>query len=103
MYELSYLPGARKDLVELVRYISRSLKNPGAAERLAVELIEAAERIRAFPYANPVYVPIRPLSHEYRKVPVQNYLIFYWVDEENKQVTVARVLYGKRDCRNLVE
>lgn len=96
MYKLLYLPGAREDLVAVMRYLSRDLKNPAAARRLAAELTEAAERIRAFPYANPVYVPIRPLRREYRKRPVENYLIFYWVDEENKLVTVARVLYGKR-------
>ena len=28
---------------------------------------------------------------------VKNYLIFYWVDEENKTVTVARVIYSRRD------
>lgn len=103
MYKLLYLPGAREDLVAVMRYLSRDLKNPAAAQRLAAELMEAAERIRAFPYANPVYVPIRPLRREYRKLPVENYLIFYWVDEENKLVTVARVLYGKRVYEKLME
>ena len=103
MYKLEYLPVARKDMLEIVRYISGELQNPDAAARLAVELVDAAESVLTFPYATPVYQPIRLLKHEYRKLLVQNYLMFYWVDEEKKLVTVARVVYAKRDYGRLLE
>ena len=103
MYKLEYLPLARKDMLEIVRYIGRELQNPDAAERLAVELVDAAENVLAFPYAAPVCQPIRPLKHEYRKILVQNYLILYWVDEEKKLVTVARVVYAKRNYGRLLK
>lgn len=103
MYNLEYLPVACQDMVEIVRYISRELNNPAAVDRLAVELIEAGDGIPAFPYANPAYIAIRPLKHEYRKLLVQNYLMFYWVNEEKKLVTVARVIYAKRDYELLLE
>ena len=88
MYKLEYLPVARKDMLEIVRYISRELQNPDAADRLAVELIDAVEGVLHFPYATPAYQPI---------------LMFYWVDEEKKLVTVARVVYAKRDYGRLLE
>lgn len=100
---MEYLPVARQDMIDIARYISRELNNPVAADRLAVELVEAGESIPAFPYANPAYIPIRPLKHEYRKLLVENYLMFYWVDEERKLVTVARVIYAKRDYDLLLE
>ena len=103
MYKLEYLPVARKDMLEIVRYISGELKNPNAAARLAEELIKAAESVLTFPYATPVYHPIRPLKHEYRKILVHNYLIFYWVDEDKKLVTVAHAVYAKRDYNQLLE
>ena len=103
MYKLEYLPVARKDMLEIVRYISGKLKNPNAAERLAVELVDAAESVLTFPYATPVHQPIRPLKHEYRKILVHNYLMFYWVDEDKELVTVARVVYAKRDYGRLLE
>ena len=34
MYKLEYLPIARKDMLDIVRYISQDLKNPDAAKRL---------------------------------------------------------------------
>lgn len=103
MYNLIYLPAARQDMVDIVRYISRVLGNPIAAERLAETLIEAWERIAVFPYTNPAHRPIRPLKREYRKLLVQNYLMLYWVDEENQCVTVARVVYAKRNYTMLLE
>ncbi|MFR5532927.1 MAG: type II toxin-antitoxin system RelE/ParE family toxin [Bacteroides xylanisolvens] len=103
MYKLEYLPVAQRDMVEIVRYISGELQNPAAADRLAMELVNAAESVLTFPYALPAYQPIRPLKCEYRKILVQNFLMFYWVDEEKKLVTVARVVYAKRDISRLLE
>jgi len=94
---------ARRDMIEIVRYISQELQNPTAADQLAMELIEAGDSIPKFPYANPAFIPIRPLKHEYRKLLVQNYFMFYWVDEVKKLVTVARVVYARRDYKRLLE
>ena len=103
MYKLEYLPTTRQDMIDIVQYISQELKNPIAAERLAAEMVETAEKILIFPYAAPVYHPIRSLKHEYRKILVQNYLIFYWIDESKRLVTVARVLYAGRNHNRLLE
>lgn len=103
MYKLEYLPAARKDMLDIVRYISQTLQNPDAAEHLAEEMIDAAESVLEFPYSTSVYHPIRPLKHEYRKIHVQNFLMFYWIDEDKKLVTIARVVYAKRDYGRLLD
>lgn len=102
-YKLEYLPSARKDMIEIIKYISKYLNNPSAADELTVELIEAGERLIDFPYSCPIYVPIKPLKHEYRKLLVKNYLMFYSVNETNKIVTIARVVYAKRDYEILLK
>ncbi|MCL1807372.1 MAG: type II toxin-antitoxin system RelE/ParE family toxin [Oscillospiraceae bacterium] len=102
MYKLEYLPLAKQDMTDIVRYISRELVNPIAAERLASEMIEAAERLIDFPYAYPAHYPIKPLKHEYRRLLVRNYIIFYTVDEKLKLITVARVIYARRDYEALL-
>ena len=55
------------------------------------------EEVTEFPYANPAYVPIRPLRFEYRKQMVKNYLMLYRVDEQKKAITISRVIFAKRD------
>lgn len=97
MYNLHYLPIAKNDMTEIAYYVSKVLSNPNAAKRLTNELIKSGERLAKFPYSNPVYMPIRPLKHEYRKMIVSHYIIFYWVNEQEKLVTIARVIYAKRD------
>lgn len=102
MYKLEYLPTARQDMVDIARYISHDLCNPAAAEKFALAMVEAANGLRAFPYANATYAPIRPLKHEYRKMLVQNYILFYWIEEKEKVITVARVIYARRDYEKLL-
>ena len=59
-YKLEYLLVAQRDMVEIVRYISEEVtKILIAADRLVVELVNAAERVITFPYALPAYQPIR--------------------------------------------
>ncbi|WP_101698686.1 type II toxin-antitoxin system RelE/ParE family toxin [Clostridium minihomine] len=103
MYKLEYLPIAKQDMTDIARYISQTLINPAAAERLASEMIEAADRLIDFPYANPAYYPIRSLKHEYRRLLVQNYIMLYYVDEAQKLITIARVIYARRDYGRLLE
>ncbi|GAB5084469.1 type II toxin-antitoxin system RelE/ParE family toxin [Ruminococcus sp. 25CYCFAH16] len=102
MYTIEYLPIAKSDMVDIAKYIGVKLENPEAAERLAEKMIEAAEKLTDMPYKCPVYIPVKPLRHEYRKLIVQNYIMFYWVDEDKKRITIARVVYSGRDYENLL-
>ena len=103
MYNLEFLPLAQRDMTEIVSYISHVLRNPQAAQVLADDFIAEAEKLALFPYAMPVYIPLRPLKHEYRAVLVHNYLMFYTVNEPLKQITVFRVIHAKRDYGKLLD
>lgn len=102
MYKLEYLPVALHDMSEISEYISKELKNPQAAVKLAEKFIESTEALRKFPYANQVYQPIRLLKYEYRKLIVDHYLMFYTVDEENKTITIMRVIYARRNYEDIL-
>lgn len=103
MYSLDYLPIAMKDMVDIVTYVHKELQNPTAASKLSEKMINCAERLTELPYMYPIYSTIRALKQEYRRVAISNYLMFYWVDEEKKKITVARVIYGKRNHLNILE
>ena len=102
MYKLEYLPLAQNDMVGISKYISHELKNPTAAISLAEKMVTAADQLTSFPYINQVYLPIRPLKNEYRKLLVDNFIMFYYVTEKSKLVTIARVIYAKRDCEKIL-
>ena len=103
MYELEYLPMAKRDIVDIATYISSELSNPTAAEKMITRIIDAVEKLRHHPYMCRVHYPVRSLKYEYRKLIVQNHLVFYYVDEESKMITVARVIHARRSYENLLD
>lgn len=103
MYDISYLPLAKQDMVNIVSYISHELLNPQAANALADEFINEIDKLAKFPYIHPMYYPLKPLIYEYRKLVVKNYIVFYRVDEDKKQIIVSRVIYQKRNYNDLLK
>ena len=99
MYKLEYLPVAKRDIVDIAIYISHELSNPTASEKMISKIIKAIDKLKGSPYLSRVHYPIRPLKYEYRRLIVQNYLVFYYVNEEKKLITVARVIYARRKGR----
>ena len=101
-YAIEFLPIAKQDMTEIARYISHELCNPAAAIELTDEMIEAADRLCDFPYINVIHQTAKPLKHEYRKLLVKNYIMFYRIDENKKLVTIVRVFYARRDYEKLL-
>ena len=99
-YKIEILSTADQDIIEIARYISEELKTPTAAETLIDKIYDIADSLSGFPYSHVLYYPIdktRTLKHEYRKIPIDNYLLFYYVDEKSKSIIVSRVIYAKRN------
>ncbi|EID85993.1 addiction module toxin, RelE/StbE family [Treponema sp. JC4] len=103
MYIIEYLSDALEDLKEITSYITNNLQNPSAAKKNYMEIIAEIESLSDFPYSAPIYYPLRPLKKEYRKLLVNNYLIFYWVCEKAKTVTIARIIYARRNISRILE
>lgn len=102
-YRVEYLPVAREDIVGIASYVAGELHNAPAARKLARGLVSGAESLAEMPYRQPVYRAAGPLRREYRCLRVGNYAIFYWVEEDPEPVvTVARVLYKRRDVGTLL-
>ncbi len=102
MYNVQFLPIAQNDLLDIARYISSELGSTEAAIRLTEKIIKRTDVLGEFPYSCPVYMPIRQMRNEYRKLRVDNYLVFYTVNEKEKNVTVMRIIYARRDFENLL-
>ncbi len=102
MYDLRYLPLARHDIREAIRYIDEELKNPQAALSLLDKMERGIVQLREFPYAHPLYCSPLRLVSEIRFSPVENYLLFYTVLEPEHVVEIMRVLYHKMDTRKHV-
>ena len=103
MYKVEFLPLALKDMDNITYYISNNLNNPSAAKELADSFINGAESLMNFPHGLSVFKPIKKLKYDYRSVKIKNFLMFYTINEEEKVVTIVRVLYRKMDINTALK
>lgn len=100
MAELIVSPLAKADMREIGDYISRELRNPGAALRMLARFKKAMLPLRDFPEMGAPLLVSGKQSVPYRYLVCGHYLIFYHLDVE--RVLVDRVLYGRRNYTALL-
>lgn len=101
-YEVHFTNKAEQDFMEILLYISETLKEPVIAARLYDTLKRHVQSLDHMPlrYAVVEEEPYR--TYGVRKIPVENYTAFYIVEEEHKKVHVLRILYNRREWQNLL-
>lgn len=100
MYELKYLPLAKKDLHGIIYYITNILKAPKSAIDLLDDLESSIFRLLQFPYSCKIYQSVELLESEYRMLSVKNYIVFYVVIEHI--VEIHRIVYARMDFEKLI-
>ncbi|MHB1686305.1 MAG: type II toxin-antitoxin system RelE/ParE family toxin [Ignavibacteriaceae bacterium] len=97
-YQVGLLSIAEEDFAEIITYIATD--NPTAADVIANKIEKNLEILSGNP--NPGRIPrekeIRNLG--YRYLIVQNYLIFYTIEE--RTIFVHRFLHGARNYKSLL-
>lgn len=105
VFKYSYLftEKAEQDFDEILRYISVDLANPIAAQNLGRKIFEKIDVVRSFPDLG------APLDNEFlsdksvRKLLVDNYIIYYKTDYNEKIIYIIRVVYGKRNIDEILK
>ncbi|MCD7708629.1 MAG: type II toxin-antitoxin system RelE/ParE family toxin [Clostridiales bacterium] len=101
-YAVNYSESAINDLREIYSYISDELFVPGIA-KAQVERIRSEVRSLDFMPNRHVLVEWEPWhSAGMHQLPIDNFIAYYLVDDENGIVTVVRVFYGGRDIEGII-
>lgn len=101
-YTIKMTPKAVDDLDNIYKYISEELFAKFSATDILERIEKEIMRLRKFPFSCN-YVADEYLRNKgYRKLIIDNYIVFYLIEEENKQVIIMRVLYGKQNYENLL-
>ena len=95
-YKIQLLDRAYDDLVELIELLSNYYPNTAVKKYDAI--MDAISKLSHFPNMCEVYWK-RP---QFRLLSVENYLIFYQVNESEKMVEVYRILYAKRNIAEMM-
>ena len=94
-YEVRVTRQALKQMKEIVHYISNALMALDAADNLLDKMkAEITKLSSSEKYALIDEEPWR--TEGVRKIVVKNFLIYYWVDDENNRVQVTAVIYSRR-------
>lgn len=78
-------------------YVEKTLDNPVAAKRLLDNIDKKVDNIAENPYINPLVLDKFLASNGIRLQMIDNYIAFYVVNEEKKQVTVFKFMHSRRN------
>ena len=99
-YTVNITTQAQEQLKEMISYINCTLQAPGTAMKMLDTLEKEIASLAQFPNRVPLTEEEPWHSQGIHKLPVKNYLIYFWVDEEAKKVQVIGIIYGRRDQRH---
>jgi len=101
-YGLKFTSRASEDIDQILYYISEQLYAPGTADNL-LDLIEnSLILLQKYPYSGSLVLDEPLRIRGYRKLMIGNYLAFYLIDEQEKQVVIMRILYSARGYKDLL-
>nr|AGS52031.1 hypothetical protein [uncultured bacterium contig00008] len=90
-YKVRYSPFAKEDKEEIKKYLSKFY--PETPRRFTDSLKEHIANLKDNPYIYPKY----PENPDYRRMSVGNYIVFYKVNETEKQIDIYRILRASWD------
>ena len=96
-YEVKVTRQALEQMRAILHYISYDLMAPQAADNLLDDLKSSILKLSVLPKRYPLIEEEPWKSEGIRKSVVKNFLVYYWVDDENNKVQVTAVIYSKRD------
>ena len=101
-YKVGYSEDALDDLREIYAYIANELLVP---ETAAAQVGRIRKEVRSLDFMPARYALVEwePWhSMRMHQFPVDNFIVYYLIDDEEMSVTVARVFYGGRDIEGII-
>ena len=99
-YNVNISKDAKKDLREIYNYIAIDLLSPQTALNQLDRIEKAILSLDSMPERHRIYD--EKINSMVRVLTVNNYCVFYIVNEEKRIVHIARVLYGGRNFNNIL-
>ncbi|MCL2696288.1 MAG: type II toxin-antitoxin system RelE/ParE family toxin [Clostridiales bacterium] len=101
-YRIELAEAAKRDLREMHAYITDNLSEPILADKLLDKIETEILTLQQMPKRYALERDNQLKQRSLRKLIVENYLVIYTVHDNVKAVYIARILYNRRDWRNLL-
>ena len=97
IYQVILSDAANRDLRNIFEYIFYELKASQSASGMLDKLEKAVLSLEEMPNRHKVIEGEPWLSRKVRLMPVGNYVVIYFVDDNKYEVNIMRIIYGGRD------
>lgn len=96
-YTVKITSQAEEQIQETMCYITHELKAPEAALHLLNTLEDSIASLSHYPQRVALIDEEPWHTNGIRRLPVKNFLVYFWIDENNMKVQIIAVIYEKRD------
>jgi len=101
-YKIEIENAAERDMYNILSYITETLKEPASALRLYTSIKEQIVKLSTMPERNSIVDDQPYASIGVRRLFIENYVLFYVIDEPVLTVHIIRVLYNRREWHSLL-
>lgn len=101
-YKIQFSKDARKDLKDIYVYIKYSLQEAIIAKKLIDKIRKEIYKLEDNPTIYAIINDKIIKKREIRKVKVNNYIVFYKVEENKRIVEIVRIMYGRRNWTKIL-
>lgn len=102
-YSVKVTKQAENQMREIAVYIASDLQNAAAALAMLDAFEQVLDSLHVFPQRIALTGEEPWRSRGIHKAVIKNYLMYFWIDEEESIVQVTAVAYGGRSQRNALE
>ena len=96
-YKVKLTDHAIAQLQEAVIYISKVLQASTVAKHWAARIKKELASLSTMPARYPLTVEEPWHTEGIHKMSVENFLVYYWIDEEKRIVWITAIVYARRD------
>ena len=97
VYTVKITSQAEEQLQEIIFYIANELKSPDTALHFLDILEDSFTSLAHFPQRVALIDDEPWHTKGIHRLPVKNFLVYFWIDEEGLKVQVIAVIYDKRE------
>lgn len=93
-YKITYMPFALDNLQEIEEYITYNFYSPAVGKRLIHKIRTRISALRDNPHMYRAYEDEPYKSRGIRYFPVDNYIVYYRVDDQAQTVYILKISHG---------
>lgn len=101
-YRIQLTPIAERDITAIGDYIAYGVSSPDISNNLIKSISKSLKSLKIFPYKYPLVRNNHLRDEGIRCMPVKNYYVFYKISDEKQIIIILRVVYKRRDWKDIL-